>query len=126
MLEETIAAIATPPGEGAIGIVRLTGPAAVSVASLVIKLPQGKNLANLPNFSLRRGQVQDQQGQILDDVLVSVMRAPQSFTGQDSVEINCHGGPYVLRSVLRAVLAQGARLAEPGRVQPPRLFKRPP
>lgn len=110
--EDTIAAIATPPGEGAIGIVRLSGPDAVSIASKVFVSTGGHDLAT----SRRRvfhGEARDDRGPI-DEVLVHVMRGPHSYTCEDIVEINCHGGAAPLQAVLEAVLARGARLATPG------------
>lgn len=110
---DTIAAIATPPGEGGIGIVRLSGPDAVAVADKVFR---GRvRLAHAPTHTVHYGRVVDPlTEEVLDEVLVLVMRAPRTFTREDVVEIQGHGGFFVLRSVLRAVLSAGTRLAEPG------------
>ncbi len=112
-LEDTIAAIATPPGEGGIGIVRLSGPEAVQIAEKIFK-PR-KATFPLKSHRLHLGWVQGpQEGEIIDEVLLTVMRAPRTFTREDVVEINCHGGIVPLRRVLEATISLGARLAEPG------------
>ena len=108
---DTIAAIATAPGEGAIGIIRLSGPDAISIGE---RLFRGKNLlSNLPSRQLSFGHLYI-QGRNFDKVLVSVMRAPNSFTGDDTVEFNCHGGPFLLRRIMEAVFQEGGRPAGPG------------
>lgn len=109
---ETIAAIATPLGEGAIAIVRLSGPGAIRCVSSIFR--GRRRLEEAPSHTLVRGAIVDPAGNPVDDVLVSVMRAPHTFTGEDIVEINCHGGRLVVETVLRLVLDSGARLAEPG------------
>ncbi|MDN5346574.1 MAG: tRNA modification GTPase [Clostridia bacterium] len=114
MIEDTIAAIATPLGEGGIGIVRLSGPKAVEIAREIFRPRTPKDLTKVPNFTLHLGEILDVNGKVIDEVLLSIMRGPRSYTAEDVIEINCHGGPYVLREVLRTVLAKGARLAEPG------------
>ncbi|MDE2801040.1 MAG: tRNA uridine-5-carboxymethylaminomethyl(34) synthesis GTPase MnmE [Gemmatimonadota bacterium] len=108
---DTIAAIATAPGEGAIGIIRLSGPDAISIGE---RLFRGKTpLRNLPSRQLSFGHLY-LQGRDFDKVLVSVMRAPNSFTGDDTVEFNCHGGPFLLRRIMEAVFQEGGRPAGPG------------
>lgn len=112
---DTIAAISTAQGEGGIGIVRLSGPAAVSIAASVFAAHQGQPLANRPAFSLSYGSVVDPaNGEKVDEAIVGVMRAPRSYTREDVAEINVHGGAEPLRRALDLVLAAGARLAEPG------------
>ena len=109
---DTIAAIATPPGIGGIGLLRISGPDAEGIARRIFRtLPP---LATLLSHHLYHGQIVAQTGDVLDDVLLAFMRAPHSFTGEDTVEINCHGGPLILRSVLAETLRAGARPAEPG------------
>lgn len=108
---DTIAAIATALGEGAIGIVRLSGPEAVEYANAVFK---GRNLTLVDSHTIHYGHIVDKEGNVIDEVLVSVMRAPRSFTMEDVVEINCHGGMIAVQRVLECVLSIGARLAEPG------------
>lgn len=113
MDEETIAAISTPIGEGAIGIVRLSGPEAIAV---VDELYRGrKPLAEAGSHTIHYGKIADSDsGQVIDEVMVSVMKKPNTFTREDVVEINCHGGLLSVRRVLGLVLDHGARLAEPG------------
>jgi tRNA modification GTPase len=114
-LEDTIAAIATPAGQGGIGIVRISGEGAIAVADKVLRLKPRKSLTQCQGHTVHYGEVIDPQSkEILDEVLVTLMRAPKSYTAEDVVEINCHGGTTVLRAVLQAVLASGARLATPG------------
>ncbi|MGG3879920.1 tRNA uridine-5-carboxymethylaminomethyl(34) synthesis GTPase MnmE [Bacillus smithii] len=112
---DTIAAISTPLGEGAIAIVRLSGPDAVSIADRVFHSPNGKKLADVPTHTIHYGQLHDPQtGNVVEEVMVSVMRAPKTFTREDVVEINCHGGLVSVNRVLQLVLNSGARMAEPG------------
>jgi tRNA modification GTPase len=112
--QDTIAAIATPVGEGAVAIVRVSGPDAERIASSVFVRAGDKN-GRLVSHRLYHGRIQDPGSQkILDEVLLAVMRKPRSYTGEDIVELHCHGGAFVVRRVLELVLAQGARHAEPG------------
>ena len=114
-LEDTIAAIATPAGQGAIGIVRISGDKAIAVADAVLRFQGGKTLAQSVSRMVRYGKAVDaDSGEVLDDVLVTLMKGPKSYTAEDVVEINCHGGITVIDQVLQAVLAAGARLATPG------------
>ena len=109
---DTIAAISTPIGEGGISIVRMSGEEAVTIANRVFK---GKNLDQVPTHTINYGHVVDPaSGQVIDEVMVSVMRAPKTFTKEDVVEINCHGGIVVTNDILRLLLANGARMADPG------------
>jgi tRNA modification GTPase len=109
---DTIAAIATAPGVGAIGIVRMSGPDALVVADRVFR--GTIRLTEAAGYSVHFGKIVDSRGEALDEGLATVFRAPQSYTGEDSVELSCHGGPVVLRSVLEAVYHASARPAEPG------------
>lgn len=111
MKETTIAAIATPTGEGGIAVIRVSGQDAVSICEKVFF--GKKKLEQAASHTLSYGTIQF-EGKILDEVLVAVMRAPRSFTGEDVVEINCHGGSFVTRSVLSALLSVGAVMATPG------------
>ncbi len=108
---DTIVAIATGPGEAAIGIVRLTGPEAVGIASGFFCGSRELNHIEDRRLTYGRFVVGDQD---LDEVLVSVMRASRSFTGEDTVEFNCHGGPLLLQRAMEALVSGGARPAEPG------------
>lgn len=115
MTEDTIAAIATPLGEGGLAVIRLSGAQALSIADRCFG-PSGR-AAPLPSASpthtVHHGHVR-RDGQTIDEVLLTVMRAPRTYTREDVVEISCHGGPVVAKQVLDAVLACGARLALPG------------
>ncbi len=128
-LEDTIAAIATPAGQGGIGIIRISGKEAIAVADTVLCLQGSKALTYCKSHTVHYGRVINAKSKeikrpysfdsvkdedILDEVLVILMRAPKSYTSEDVVEINCHGGMTVLRAVLQTVLAAGARLATPG------------
>lgn len=114
-LEDTIAAISTPVGHSGIGIVRLSGKDAISIVDTLFKCPAGKTLHNCPSHRIMYGHIIDPAvNEPVDEVLVSLMKAPKTYTKEDVVEINCHGGPVPLRRVLGLVLKAGARLAEPG------------
>jgi tRNA modification GTPase len=111
---DTIAAVSTPPGEGGIGIVRLSGAEAFSIARRVFSPRRKKDaLEGLPSFTMHLGAIREGE-RVIDEVLVSFMKAPHTYTREDVVEINCHGGAVAVNEVLRCVLAAGARLAEPG------------
>ncbi|KGP92683.1 tRNA modification GTPase [Pontibacillus chungwhensis BH030062] len=112
METDTISAISTPVGEGAIAIVRLSGPEAVSLANGMFK---GKDLNEVDTHTIHYGKLLDPKtNEMVEEVMVSVMRAPKTFTREDIVEINCHGGLVSVNRVLELTLSQGARLAEPG------------
>lgn len=112
MEQDTIAAISTPIGEGAIAIVRLSGEEAVTIAN---KLFKGKDLEKAESHTIHYGKMVDPETEeMLEEVMVTVMRAPKTFTKEDVVEINCHGGLASVNRLLEHVLLQGARLAEPG------------
>jgi tRNA modification GTPase len=112
--EDTIAAIATPPGEGGVAIVRISGVDAEAIAGQIFVRPAGKN-GRLKSHTLYHGTIRDPQSQrVLDETLLTVMRKPRSYTGEDVVEIHCHGGAFLVRQVLGLVLRHGARQAEPG------------
>lgn len=112
-LRDTIAAIATPPGVGGIGVIRISGPEAEEIALRLFR--PSSPLEGLVSHRLHHGRiVSPETGDVLDESLVTLLKAPRSFTGEDTVELHCHGGPYVLRTVLEEVLRLGARLAERG------------
>ena len=113
--EETIAAIATPIGTGGIGIIRVSGDRAMEVAEALFH-PLGKQpTKEQKSHSVRYGKIIDPKtGELLDEGLLLYMKAPHTFTGEDVVEFQCHGGMYLLRKVLQTILTQGIRLAEPG------------
>lgn len=115
MLNDTIAAISTPLGRGGIGIVRLSGPDAVEIARKMFKPVNERILLGTESHRLLYGHVvEPRTGDIIDEVLLGVMRAPNTYTREDVVEFNCHGGPVPLRKTLELALRLGARLAEPG------------
>ena len=112
--EDTIAAIATPPGEGGIAIIRISGADAENIATKIFARAQGKN-GKLTSHRLYHGEIHDPKSNcMVDDVLLTVMRKPRSYTGEDVVEIHCHGGAFLSRKILGLALSQGARQAEPG------------
>jgi tRNA modification GTPase len=111
--DDTICAVATRPG-GALGIVRVSGPEAIRLTDSIFRAASGHPLASAAPYTLSFGQIVDGTGSIIDEVLISVFRAPHSFTGQDSTEISCHGSAYILEQVCRLLLEAGCRQAEPG------------
>lgn len=114
-IEDTICAICTPPGRGAVAMLRLSGPEAISIADRVFSSPvSGKKLADQKAMTLHFGQARDKAGAVIDDVVVSLFRKPHSFTGDDTVEFSCHGSVVVQRLLLQALVDAGARLALPG------------
>lgn len=115
MLEDNIAALATPPGEGGIAIIRLSGSEVILQTAKIFK-PRNPDLDIMaqPGYSLTLGHIVDEQGLKIDEVLVGIMRSPKSYTGEDVVEINCHGGILPARRCLQRVLENQVRLAEPG------------
>jgi tRNA modification GTPase len=110
---DTIYAIATGQG-GALGIIRLSGPHAIEAADAVFR-PHGKrSLAMRPTASIAYGTIVDEQGETVDDVVVSIYRAPHSYTGEDCIEISCHNSSYILQTVMQLLSRNGCRLAHPG------------
>ncbi len=113
-MEDTIAAIATAMAPSGIGIVRISGPEAVAVADRLYRgKKKEKKLADMKSHTIHYGWIVEQE-QVLDEVLVMLMRGPHSYTGEDTVEIDCHGGVLAVKRVLEAVLHAGARIADPG------------
>ncbi len=110
-IADTIAAISTALGEGAIGIVRLSGPEAIEIAN---QLYEEKDLSLVPSHTIHYGHIYNQEGQMLDEVMVTVLKGPKTYTREDIVEINCHGGIIAVQRILEACLLAGARMAEPG------------
>lgn len=114
MKSDTIAAIATALSDSGIGIIRISGPDALDVADKIFRTKTGKHiLKDFETHTIHYGYIADRE-EIIDEVMVSIMKAPRSYTTEDTVEINCHGGVMLMRRVLEAVLKNGARLAEPG------------
>ena len=113
MNQDTICAIATAPG-GAIGIIRVSGPDAIAITARLFTPASGKPLAERAAYTLTFGQILSPTGEVVDEVLVSLFRAPHSYTGEDSVEISCHGSAYILQQVMQLLVGQGCRAAGPG------------
>ena len=110
---DTICAISTAQG-GAIGVIRVSGPEAIDAASRIFTPIHGKQLHERPHYTLTFGKIHAADGEVIDEVLVSLFRAPHSYTGEDSVEISCHGSTYILQQVMSRLLENGCRLAQPG------------
>lgn len=110
---DTITSISTPMGEGAIGIVRLSGPEAVEIGD---KLYKGKKkLKDVPSHTINYGHIIDPEtDEVVEEVMISVLRAPKTFTREDIIEINCHGGILTINRILELTMTHGARMAEPG------------
>ncbi len=112
--EDTIAAIATPPGEGGLAVVRISGPDAEKIARQIFLRPNGRD-NQLRSHTLYHGRICDPKNlQSIDEVLLTMMRKPRSYTGEDVVEVHCHGGNFLVRQILTVILTQGARQAEAG------------
>lgn len=114
LFEDTIAAISTPVGVGGIGIIRVSGKDAISIVDKIFVSPNRKLLRDTNSHTITYGHIINSSGKVLDEVLIMLMKAPRTFTREDVVEINCHGGPIPLNAVLMALIEQGARLAESG------------
>lgn len=112
-MNDTIAAISTPQAAGGIGIVRISGAHAAEIADRVFIAADKKLLVDSPGYMAHYGNVM-YNGDTIDEAIALVFKAPKSYTGEDVVELSCHGGLYIVRSVLRAILQNGARLAEAG------------
>ena len=111
--EDTICAPATVPGTGAISVIRVSGPDALTIADKVI-MCRKVDISNAAGYTIKFGNIYDSTGNIIDEVLVSVFKAPHSYTGENSVEISCHASSYIVSAVMNLLYAAGARAAEPG------------
>ena len=111
--EDTICAPATVPGTGAISVIRVSGPEALTIADKVVSCRKG-SIADAAGYTIRFGTVSDASGAVIDEVLVSVFKAPHSYTGEHSVEISCHASSYIVSSLMNLLFEAGARAAEPG------------
>lgn len=109
----TIAAISTAMAESGIGIVRMSGEEAFAIADKIYKNKKGKRLSDQKTHTIHYGFIEE-EGKVIDEVLVMLMRGPHTFTGEDTVEIDCHGGIYVVKKILEACIRNGARPAQPG------------
>ena len=111
--EDTICAPATVPGTGAISVIRVSGPEALTIADKVITCRKG-SISEAKGYTIKFGTVSDPSGAVIDEVIVSVFRAPHSYTGENSVEISCHASSYIVSAVMDLLYASGARAADPG------------
>ena len=111
--EDTICAPATVPGTGAISVIRVSGPDALTIADKVVACRKG-TIAEAAGYTMKFGTISDASGAIVDEVLVSVFRAPHSYTGENSVEISCHASSFIATSIMNLLYDAGARAAEPG------------
>ena len=109
LFDDTISALATPAG-GAIAVIRLSGHRAIAIAQSVFS----RDITNAKGGTLHYGEIVDGNGETIDDVIVSVFKAPHSYTGEDSVEISCHGSRFIIQRILMLLQQKGARQAEPG------------
>ena len=110
-INNTITALATPPGQGALGIIRVSGPETIPIVNNLFK---GKDLTKVNSHTIHLGTIRDDQNTIIDEVLVSIFKAPHSYTKEDVIEISSHGSQYILLKILNLVVDKGARLAKPG------------
>lgn len=108
---DTIVALATPPGVGAIAVIRLSGPEAISITDRAFK---GKALSQQPSHTAHFGRLETAHGRSIDEVLVTIFHGPKSYTGEHTTEISCHGSPYIQQEIIQLCLEYGARLAQPG------------
>lgn len=111
MNNDTIIAIATGEGVTALGMIRLSGPKAISITEKVFK---GTILSRVESHTMHYGRIVDEDGRMLDDVIIGVYKAPKSYTTEDSIEISCHGSPYILKEIMSLLIRQGVRPADPG------------
>lgn len=111
--QDTIVALATPPGSGAIAVIRVSGISAIEVVSELFTSISGKKLINLKSHTVHLGYI-EHEGRMLDKVLVTIFKAPNSYTGENTVEISCHGSPYIQQELLQTLLKSGCRMAQPG------------
>ncbi len=110
-LSDIIVALATPPGVGAIGVIRLSGPGAIALTDMIFK---GKVLARQASHTAHFGRIESLDGQAIDEVLATIFHENKSYTGQETVEISCHGSPFIQQRIIELCLQAGARMAEPG------------
>src|SRR5690606_5122668 len=111
--QETIVALATPPGAGAIAVIRISGPDAISIASTVFKSIHNKDLKLQPTHTIHLGHIVD-DNRIIDEVLATVFKNPKSYTGEDTIEISCHGSSYIQQEIIQLLLRKGCRSAQAG------------
>lgn len=108
---DTIVALSTPPGLGALGMIRISGSRAIDVLDEIFI---GRSLVKAPSHQACLGKIKDTEGNIIDECVLTIFRGPNSFTGEDTIEISCHGSPYIIESIIDLILSKGIRLAQPG------------
>lgn len=111
---QTIAAISTPNAHGGIGVIRISGDNAIPVAESVFRSVGGKKVSEMDGYTCAYGNILDENSIVIDDIVLTVFRKPHSYTGEDVVEISCHGGIYICRKIISLLLQNGAVLAQPG------------
>ncbi|MBT4855610.1 tRNA uridine-5-carboxymethylaminomethyl(34) synthesis GTPase MnmE [bacterium] len=112
--EQTIVAQSTPAGAGALALIRLSGIDAISIADKFIQLPSKKKLDSLDSHTVHYGKIIDQHGKVIDQVMAILLKAPKTFTGQNTIEISCHNNPFIIEAIIEQALAHGARVAQQG------------
>lgn len=110
-LSDTIIALSTPPGQGAIGVIRLSGPQSISIVNDAF---DAKDLTQVDGYTIHFGKLRDENDKVLDEVLVSVFKAPRSYTKEDVIEISCHGSNYIIEQIIKSFLRRGVRHAQRG------------
>ena len=113
MHSDTIVALATPSGSGAIAVIRLSGPDAISIASIAFKSVSNKDLKDQPTHTIHLGHIVDDK-KTLDEVLLAIFKNPNSYTGEDVIEVSCHGSTYIQQEIIQLFLRLGCRMATPG------------
>ena len=112
-MNDIICAISTAPGMGAIAVIRLSGDGSIAFTDAVFKSPSDKRLADQSANTVHFGRIYN-ENELLDEVMVAVFHAPHSFTGEESVEISCHGSVFIQQKIVELLLSKGARMAKPG------------
>jgi tRNA modification GTPase len=110
-LTDTIVALATPPGVGALGVIRLSGKDAIQIADIIFF---GKKLEKQASHTIHFGTIRNDKGRIIDEVLASLFVAPHSYTKENVVEFSCHGSNYIIQEIIQLCIQKGARMAQPG------------
>ncbi|MCL5072205.1 MAG: tRNA uridine-5-carboxymethylaminomethyl(34) synthesis GTPase MnmE, partial [Actinobacteria bacterium] len=113
-MKDTIVAIGTKPGEAAIGIIRLSGNKSIKLTEKIFRQKNKKKISQMNTFSMAYGYIVDKKEEIIDEAIISLMKKPKSYTKEDVVEINCHGGMAATGKILELCIKNGARIAEPG------------
>ncbi len=111
--KDTIIALATPPGTGAIAVIRISGPDAIDLVLPSFRTASGRELQTCESHTVHLGNLYD-GNRMLDEVLLTLFRAPRSYTGENVVEISCHGSPYIQQEILQYFVSEGCRMARPG------------